>query len=61
MPVYEFQCEDCGERFSELRKIGDFVPGKCGRCGSSKVRKVMSGFSSAGSSTGPSCAPSGGG
>lgn len=61
MPVYEFQCDDCGEKFSEIRKMGDFTPGKCVSCGSQNVKKIFSGFSSTSSSAGSSCSSSGGG
>jgi len=62
MPVYEFKCAECGQIFSELRKMGDVKSGKCPFCGSDKNEKIMSSFSSrsSGSSSG-ACAPSGGG
>ncbi len=59
MPVYEFKCETCGDVFSEIRKVGDFHTGTCETCGSTEVKKIMSGFASL--AAGPSCAPSGGG
>ena len=42
MPIYEFQCEDCGEIFEELilgNKDNKIV---CKKCKSSKVKKLMS-------------------
>lgn len=59
MPVYEFKCKDCGHVFSELRKLGDFHAGNCGKCGSAAVTKLFSGFSAG--AQGSSCAQSGGG
>jgi putative FmdB family regulatory protein len=65
MPIYEFQCPQCGELFEEL-VFGkeDHVP--CPACGSSKCDKLLSCCSfktagagsplgSAGSSGGSSC------
>jgi putative FmdB family regulatory protein len=43
MPIYEFECEECGERFEELVAAGeDSVP--CPACGSTRARRLMSGF-----------------
>jgi len=62
MPVYEFKCKQCGEIFSELRKMGDFSSGKCPSCGSDLTEKVLSLFSSSSSGkAGGSCTPSAGG
>lgn len=43
MPIYEFSCEDCGEEFEVLlksRSEADEVA--CKKCGSRKVRRLMS-------------------
>ncbi|MFN4132177.1 MAG: FmdB family zinc ribbon protein [Caldimicrobium sp.] len=43
MPIYEFQCETCGQLFERLmRRDEDFPP--CPSCGSDKVIKVPSLF-----------------
>jgi putative FmdB family regulatory protein len=44
MPIYEFDCEECGNRFEEL------VPGEaaevaCPSCGSTRVERLMSAVS----------------
>jgi putative FmdB family regulatory protein len=44
MPIYEFECEECGSRFEEL------VPGEatevaCPSCGSARVLRLMSAVS----------------
>jgi putative FmdB family regulatory protein len=42
MPIYEFQCEDCGEIFEELilgNREDEIV---CKKCKSSRVKKLMS-------------------
>ncbi len=41
MPIYEYLCRDCAERFEQLiRSHGETV--KCPRCGSGNVKKYMS-------------------
>jgi len=47
MPIYEFECEDCGKRFEELVS-GGAGPVACSRCGSERTRRLMSPPSSAG-------------
>jgi putative FmdB family regulatory protein len=44
MPIYEFKCNECGEVFDEMRKIGDFNRTKCPKCGSKKTGKIFSLF-----------------
>ncbi|MCX7679873.1 MAG: zinc ribbon domain-containing protein [Spirochaetes bacterium] len=61
MPIYEFQCEECEYRFLELRKMGDFTTGKCEKCGSLQVKKLISSFLPSISPFNGSCAPSKGG
>jgi len=41
MPIYEFECEACGERFEELVAAGSTVA--CGSCGSELTRRLYSG------------------
>jgi putative FmdB family regulatory protein len=44
MPIYEFECEECGERFEELVAAGATdVP--CAECGSTRTRRLMSSVS----------------
>jgi putative FmdB family regulatory protein len=40
MPVYEFECEECGSRFEELIAAGVSVP--CPACGSKRARRLFS-------------------
>ncbi|RPI95746.1 MAG: zinc ribbon domain-containing protein [Spirochaetales bacterium] len=60
MPVYEFKCVDCGAKKSELRRMGDFSPPSCSRCGSPRTEKIFSMFGGSGSGGGncSGCAPS---
>jgi len=50
MPIYEYACGDCGERFEILQRMGAGRDGlKCPRCQGEKLEKQPSRF--AGSST----------
>jgi putative FmdB family regulatory protein len=41
MPVYEFECQTCGQRFEELMRLSDPDPTEC-RCGKAQpVRRVL--------------------
>lgn len=40
MPIYEFDCEECGERFEELTGAGAAVA--CPQCGSERTRRLLS-------------------
>lgn len=66
MPIYEFKCGACGERFEELCPVGeDGSTLVCPGCGSKQLRRCASTFSarSAGAGGGSSslggagCAP----
>ena len=47
MPVYEFECEKCGERFEELTSSHTrSLP--CRRCSSAQTRRLLSAVSPAG-------------
>lgn len=43
MPIYEFECEECGARFEELVATGDAVA--CSACGSERTRRLYSAVS----------------
>jgi putative FmdB family regulatory protein len=56
MPVYEYKCKKCGERFEVRLSINseiDEIP--CPRCGTTETEKVYSIFSRGSSSA--FCAP----
>lgn len=42
MPIFEFQCENCGEIFEELIMGNNLSGVKCKKCGSTKVFKIIS-------------------
>jgi putative FmdB family regulatory protein len=60
MPIYEYQCQRCGEPFEVfVRSISKAVEPECPNCGSTDTRKGVSAFAShsaSGSSTGASSA-----
>jgi len=57
MPIYEYECTKCGERFELRRSIADSDSEvKCPKCGAEKPRRIFSTFATA--SSGGACAPS---
>lgn len=66
MPIYEYRCQTCDERFERLVPMSAAnAPAVCPTCGSPDTRKQFSTFatsvrSSASANTGTACAPSGG-
>jgi putative FmdB family regulatory protein len=46
MPIYEFECEECGVRFEELVAAGDSVV--CPSCEAARVRRLLSSVSPSG-------------
>ena len=41
MPIYEFECQRCGERFEELTASGATAPA-CPSCGANETRRLFS-------------------
>ena len=41
MPIYEFECEECGNRFEELIRLGA-GSAPCQACGSERTRRLLS-------------------
>jgi len=57
MPLYEYQCARCGEKFELRRHMADSDSEiECPRCGAKSPKRVLSVFGIASSGTG--CAPS---
>lgn len=44
MPIYEFECEECGARFEELVAADAAAPA-CPDCGAAGARRLLSGVS----------------
>lgn len=42
MPIYEFECTQCGNRFDRLQKLSDPDPSACPSCGAPKVHRLVS-------------------
>ncbi|MDP2917521.1 MAG: zinc ribbon domain-containing protein [Dehalococcoidia bacterium] len=60
MPIYEYECAKCGERFELRRSLADKDSEiQCPGCGEKNPERVFSLFCTVGSSTGGSsgCAP----
>jgi putative FmdB family regulatory protein len=47
MPIYEYRCEPCAERFEELVRASDPAV-TCPGCGSSDVQRLLSSFAGIG-------------
>lgn len=57
MPLFEYQCAECGHKFEELVPNSE-TKVSCPRCKSAETRKLLSVFSSSMGSSGsaaPSC------
>lgn len=51
MPIYEYECKDCGERFELHRKTTDSDSEiRCPKCGKKQPRRILSTFASTSSS-----------
>ena len=42
MPLYEYQCEACGQRFEVIQKFSDPPPDTCRVCGKGPVQRLLS-------------------
>ncbi len=57
MPLYEYQCRDCGHRFEVLQRMGEGADGlACPSCDAERLEKQFSTFAAASSSHGTSTA-----
>ncbi|MBS0566998.1 MAG: zinc ribbon domain-containing protein [Proteobacteria bacterium] len=41
MPIYEFECAACGNRFDRLQKLSDPDPSVCPNCGAERVSRRL--------------------
>lgn len=59
MPIYEYECPECGERFELRRSIADSdSETECPKCGAKEARRVLSLFAMGGGPSGAACSPS---
>ncbi len=42
MPIYEFECEQCGRRFEELLASSEDPAPACPSCGAARPRRLVS-------------------
>ncbi len=42
MPLYEYECDSCLQRFEKIRKFSDPPLEACGLCGGGPIRKLFS-------------------
>ncbi len=42
MPIFEFECESCHNRFEEIRRATDTTTPECPSCHEKKVKKLVS-------------------
>jgi putative FmdB family regulatory protein len=42
MPLYEYECDACGQRFEAIRKFSESEIDVCTLCGKGPVRRLMS-------------------
>jgi putative FmdB family regulatory protein len=62
MPLYEYACKNCGQRFEILQRMGEGAEGlECPGCGEHELEKQFSTFSSGSGSEGARAAFSGAG
>jgi putative FmdB family regulatory protein len=63
MPIYEYQCKECGAEFSRLQSMSSTAEGvSCPKCGSDSVERKLSTFASTSSGAaagGEACAAPG--
>ena len=41
LPIYAFECTQCGHRFDRLQKLSDPDPDTCPSCGQSTVKRQI--------------------
>ena len=59
MPLYEYECRECNERFEVLQSIHDDESTvRCPKCNADMPKRVLSVFSSS-TSTSIACGPTG--
>jgi putative FmdB family regulatory protein len=42
MPLYEYECDACGQRFEVIQKFSDALVAVCTMCGKGPVHKLLS-------------------
>jgi putative FmdB family regulatory protein len=56
MPIYEYECRGCKERFEVLQKMNeDSSHLRCPKCQTDRPKRVLSSFSSSSTKSSESC------
>lgn len=42
MPIYEYECKNCGYKFEQLQKMADEPLKSCDKCGQEQLVKLIS-------------------
>ena len=42
MPLYEYECDACGQRFEKIQKFSDAPADTCAKCGKGPVHRLLS-------------------
>jgi putative FmdB family regulatory protein len=42
VPLYEYECEACGQRFEKIQKFSDEPLAVCAKCGKGPIKKLFS-------------------
>lgn len=42
MPLYEYECSECGHRFEKIQRFSDQLVQECPSCGKGPVHKLLS-------------------
>jgi putative FmdB family regulatory protein len=42
VPLYEYECDACGQRFEKIQKFSDPHADVCAKCGKGPVRRLLS-------------------
>jgi len=45
MPIFEYRCAKCGERYETLDARADRATPRCPRCGAAEAKRLISTFS----------------
>lgn len=57
MPVFDFECKECGNKFDLMISNKDKEKAKCPQCGSAEIKQLLSRFATlSGGSSADSCA-----
>jgi putative FmdB family regulatory protein len=58
MPLYEYKCSKCGEKFEKLTSFANSHEMECPKCGSKETQKLIGSFATMGGSSTRSTASS---